>query len=389
MNAHEKTVELLKQVAKKYELDNLKEVLEDDDSLLFEKDIFISLKNIVQAAISEGDTKELLKEATNVYNGPIFAINAQNGEFLIKNEPDFKRAIEMLGEYNFSFKLSPYHIVNSYLSLVIAQVTGLDVDELYNKADQHIKEFIDYALENYPNWDKETLTTDDPVLMMPIGAAGSGKSTFYKELSNVVNFSCDNIRYLLFKDYGPCFSPWESGLSWWIVNRLVDHYLEKGYNIFYNGVNTDLEYRSPITMEHDDPLYAGMPYKVKLVYFEPPVELNDEELEELKSINLWETPIEEADTGELSEKVGYIIDFIKANYQRTFTRTEKISSGEESQDPFDILYAVPAPIVKLFVEQSFDKPDADNMVVVKRKEIPDPQERSAFYRKYAEIAMNG
>jgi energy-coupling factor transporter ATP-binding protein EcfA2 len=294
-----------------------------------------------------------------------------------------------LGEYDFCFKLSPYHIVNSYLAIVIAQVTDLDVEDLYDKAEKHIEGFIEYALENYPNWDEDTLTVDDPVLMMPIGAAGSGKSTFFKELSNVINFSCDNIRYLLFKEYGPSFSPWESGLSWWIVNRLVDHYLGKGYNVFYNGVNTDLEYRSPITMEDQDILFAGMPYRVKLVYFEPPVELTSKELEELKSINLWETPIEEVDTGSLSKNAGYVIDFIKINYQRTLTRTEKISSGEESQDPFDILYAVPAPIVKLFVEQSFDKPAADNMVMVKRKEIPDPQERSAFYRKYAEIAMNG
>jgi len=44
---------------------------------------------------------------------------------------------------------------------------------------------------------------------------------------------------------------------------------------------------------------------------------------------------------------------------------------------------VPAAIVKLFVEQSFDVPEGDNVTVIPRIEIPDDAERTAFYREHA------
>ncbi|MGM0441391.1 MAG: hypothetical protein ACQEQC_03115 [Elusimicrobiota bacterium] len=387
MDTHNKTVQILKDISEKYELNNLKEILKDDDALLFKKDIFISLNNILNAKLADGDTLELLKEAKNIYDAPIFVIDPEKDIYKIENEPDFEKAGETLKRYSYCFDLSPYHIVNTLLAIVVAQVGGINLDELIDKGDEHVQASIAHSLHNNPNWDEETLKTDDPKLIMPVGAAGSGKSTFYNELSNVVNFSCDNMRYLLFKEYGPCFSAWESCLSWWVVNRLLDSYIREGYNTFYNGVNTDLEYRSPITMEDPDPLFAGMPYDVEIVYFEPPVELTDEELEELKSVNLWEKSIDDIDFNKYSYNVAKVLEMVRDNYKRTIARTEKINAGEVQQDPFDVQYAVPAPVVKLFVEQSFDKPQGDSVTVVRRKEIPDPVERSRFYKKYARKVM--
>jgi hypothetical protein len=65
-------------------------------------------------------------------------------------------------------------------------------------------------------------------------------------------------------------------------------------------------------------------------------------------------------------------------------RTKAIREGDAQQDPFDILYPVPPAIVKLFMEQSFTKPEGENVVVIPRKEIPDAKERAAFYREYAQ-----
>ncbi|MBU3956484.1 ATP-binding protein [bacterium] len=387
MNADERTVDLLKEIAEKYSLDKLAKVLDDKNTLLFKTDIFICLRDIVKAAENGENVLADLKEAKNIYKSPIFAVNPRKGEFLIKSAPDFSKAVSGMGKYSFCFKLSPYHIINTFLAVIEAQITNIDLDALYSKAEKHINDSIDYSLKNNPNWNKDTLTVKNPKLVMPVGAAGCGKSTFYRELSNVVNFSCDNMRYLLFKNFGPCFSSWESGLAWWVVNRATDTYLSMGYNVFYNGVNTDLEYRSPITMENPDPLFAGMPYEVKLVYFEPPAKLSKDELAQLKSINLWAQKIEELDMASLSPNVRSIMELIKSNYMRTLARTKDISEGKAEQNTFDILYAVPAAIVKLFVEQSFDVPQGENVVLVPRLEIPDDAERAAFYRKYAETVI--
>jgi hypothetical protein len=307
---------------------------------------------------------------------------------LIKAEPDFGKAIEDLENYSFCFKLSPYHIINTYLALVVAQVTGFDPAELCRKGEEHIEASIEEFLVTNPNWDKDSLIKENPRLIIPVGAAGCGKSTLYRELSNVVNISCDNVRYLLFKDFGPCFTSWESCLSWWVVNYLTDSYIGKGYNVFYNGVNTDMEYRSPITMENPDPLYAGIPYDIKLIYFEPAVKLNEQELNELKSINLWASSIDEVNLEELSANVASIVSMIKNNYQRTLNRTRDIEEGKQQQDPYDVLYSVPAPVVKLFVEQSFNIPAGDNVIIVERKELPDDIERQAFYKQYSERIMS-
>ncbi len=383
MNADERTVDLLKEIAEKHSLDKLAAVLDDKNTILFKTDIFICLRDTVKAAESGEKVLETLKEAKNVYKSPIYAVNPAKGEFLIKSAPDFGKAVSDMEKYSFCFKLSPYHIINTFLAVIEAQITGMNLDELYSKAEKHIEASIEDALKNNPNWNRDTLTVKQPKLVMPVGAAGCGKSTFYRELPNVVNFSCDNVRYLLFKNFGPCFSSWESGLAWWVVNRLTDTYLSKGYNVFYNGVNTDLEYRSPITMEDPDPLFAGMPYDVKLVYFEPPVKLSDDELVQLKAINLWSQKIEDMDMTSLSPNVRSIMDLIKGNYMRTLARTKDISEGKTEQNSFDILYAVPAAIVKLFVEQSFDVPKGENVTVIPRIEIPDDAERTAFYREHA------
>ena len=381
MNADEKTVELLKNLSQRYSLAKLGEILENENSLLFKTDIFICLRDTLKASEGEDETLELLKEAKNIYNSPVYAVNAQKGIFNIKSAPDFGKALEDMEKYSFCFKLSPYHIINTFLAIVESCATGINLDELYSKAKKHIEDSIKFSLAKNPNWNSEKLTVKKPLLIMPIGGAGSGKTTLYKELSNTINFSCDNVRYLLFKNFGPCFSPWESALSWWTVNRLADEYLGKGYNIFYNGVNTDMEYRSPITMENPDPLFAGMPYTVKLVYFEPPVKLSGQELKELKGINLWTQKLEELDSSSLSPNVAKIIELIRNNYNRTLSRTKDISEGKAVQDPFDILYAVPAAIVKLFIEQSFEVPKRNNVIFIPRKEIPDLKERAAFYRK--------
>ncbi|MCD6311465.1 MAG: hypothetical protein J7M11_03300 [Elusimicrobia bacterium] len=383
MNADERTVALLKEIAEKYSIDKLAAVLGEENTILKKTDIFICLRDIVKAAENGEDVLANLKEAKNVYKSPIFAVNPAKGEFMIKHAPDFAEAVSDMEKYSFCFKLSPYHIINTFLAVIEAQITGMDLDELYSKAEKHIEDSIEDALKNNPNWNKDTLTVKEPKLIMPVGAAGCGKSTFYRELPNVVNFSCDNVRYLLFKSFGPCFSSWESGLAWWVVNRLTDTYLSRGYNVFYNGVNTDLEYRSPITMEDKDPLFAGMPYDVKLIYFEPPVKLSDEELKQLKSVNLWSQKIEEMDMTTLSPNVKSIMELIKGNYMRTLARTKDISEGKVQQNPFDILYAVPAAIVKLFVEQSFDVPKGENVTVIPRIEIPDDAERTVFYREHA------
>ncbi len=388
METDERTTGILKKLAEVYGLDKLKSVLADGNSKLFKSDIYISLKEITAAFYSEGNTLEKLKEAKNVYGSPVFAVNEPEGRYLIKNEPDFDSALKEMKKYDFCFKLSPYHIINTYLAVVEAQVTGFKLKNLIKKGEKHIKDLIRMSLKTNPAWDKETLTSDNPVLIMPVGAAGCGKSTLYRQLPNVVNISCDNIRYLLFKEFGPCFTSWESCLSWWVVNRLVDLYISRGYSVFYNGVNTDLEYRSPITMEDNDPLFQGIPYDIRIVYFEPPFDLNREELEELKSVNLWENDIKEMDLSKYSVKVAGILEMIKNNYLRTLERTKEISSGKKQQDPFDILYAVPAGVVKLFVEQSFDRPEGPNVTVVERKELPDPSERDAFYKSCAEEILS-
>jgi len=384
---HSETKDLLFQMAKRYQLKKLEDIVGDENSLLFEKDVYICLQNIVEASLSGGDVLESLKNAKNVYNSPVFAVNPQKGIFQIKTVPDFEKAISDMEKFSNCFKLNAYSIVNTFLALIEAQVTGFDLGDLYQKGVRHIGDLIKDALSKNPNWDEKTLTDSNPVLIIPIGAAGTGKSTFYKELSNVVNISCDNVRYLLFKDFGPCFSSWESCLAWWTVNQLTDHYIGKGYNVFYNGVNTDMEYRSPITMENPNPLYAGMPYNIKLVYFEPPARLTPEELKELKSINLWATPVDKVDFTSLSPNVLKIMGLIKNNFERTMARTREISEGKKQQDPFDVLYSVPAAIVKLFVEQSFEKPSGKNVIIVPRKEIPDEDKRAEFYRKYAKKVL--
>lgn len=383
MSADEKTMEILEELAKKYSLDRLDKVLSDKKTKIKEKDIYISLKGIIDAVDASGDTLEELKKAKNLYGAPVFSVNPVKGEFLIKALPDINKAINDMEKYSFCFKLSPYHIINTFLAILEAQVTGFSLDALVQKGIEHIEDSIKDSLINNPNWSAEHMTSDSPVLIMPVGAAGCGKSTFYRELSDVINISCDNIRYLLFNNFGPCFTSWESCLSWWVVNYLTDAYIGKGYSVFYNGVNTDLEYRSPITMESPDPLFAGIPYDVRIVYFEPPVHLSENELSELKGINLWAEDIEILDFNKFSKDVQNILRMVRDNYRRTLSRTKEISEGRAEQDPFDILYAVPAPVVKLFVEQSFDRPEGENVTVVNRKDLPDPKERASFYHSYA------
>ncbi|PIU82949.1 MAG: hypothetical protein COS68_06695 [Elusimicrobia bacterium CG06_land_8_20_14_3_00_38_11] len=381
------TKSLLKKIADKYGIKKLSDVVDNNRSLLYEKDVFICLHNIVDASLAPGDILENLRSAKNLYNSPIFAVNSQKGIFLIKNKSDFEKAILRMKDFSNCFHLNPYSIINTFLAIIETQITGFDLEKLYEKGKKHVGDFIKYSLKNNSNWDKKTLISKSPVLIIPIGAAGGGKSTFYRELSNVINISCDNVRYLLFKEFGPCFSPWESCLAWWTVNQLTDSYLNNGYSVFYNGVNTDMEYRSPITMENSDPLYSGIPYKIKLIYFEPPVKLSQDELKELKAINLWTTPVDKVDVTLLAPNVAKIMELIKNNFQRTLTRTEEITNGKKQQDKFDVLYLVPAAIVKLFVEQSFDVPKNEKVIIIPRKEISDEKERSAFYRRYAEKVL--
>lgn len=387
MTVHEGTRGIFNQIAQKYNLANLAQIVQQDESILWQKDVSICITNILKAVEAQGDTKELLKEAKNMYNGPIFVSNAPEGKFVIKAVPDPEKAVEDMAKFDFCSKLSPYHVINTYLAILIAQVTQYDLNELIKKGEEHIEAFIADSLKNNKNWDKNSLISDNPLLIIPVGAAGCGKSTFYQELGNVVNASCDNIRYMLFKDFGPCFAPWESTLAWFVVNSLTDLYISKGYSVFYNGVNTDLEYRSPITMENPDPLFAGIPYKIKLVYFEPTVSLNASEVDELKSINLWATTIDKVDRAGLSANVCKILDLIEANTQRTIERTKAIREGIDQQDPFDVLYPVPPAIVKMFMEQSFTKPEGPNVIIVPRKEIPDPEQRAAFYREFAKKVL--
>lgn len=49
---HRETRDLLKKVAGRYGLKKLLDIVENDNSLLFEKDVYICLHNIVDAAIS-------------------------------------------------------------------------------------------------------------------------------------------------------------------------------------------------------------------------------------------------------------------------------------------------------------------------------------------------
>lgn len=387
MTIHEGTRQIFSRIAEKYKLPNLAQIIKSDDHIVWKKDVTICVTNILKAVEAEGETRELLKEAKNMYNGPIFAINAQEGKYLIKADPNPEKAVEDLGKFDFCFKLSPYHVINTYLAILVAQVTAQDLNILLKKGEEHMEAFIAAALRDNPNWKKASLISDKPLLIIPIGAAGCGKSTFYQELGNVVNASCDNIRYMLFKDFGPCFAAWESTLAWFVVNRLTDIYLSRGYNVFYNGVNTDLEYRSPITMENPDPLYAGIPYNMKLVYFEPTVSLTADEVNQLRAINLWATSLDKVDRTGLSQNVCKILDLIQRNTERTMERTKAIREGKAEQDPFDILYPVPPAIVKMFMEQSFSKPEGPKVVVVPRKEIPDATKRAAFYREYADKAL--
>lgn len=387
MTIHEGTKKIFARIAEKYNLPALAQIIKSDDHIIWKKDVSICVTNILKAIEAEGNTRELLKEARNMYNGPIFAINAQEGKYIIEADPNPEKALEDLAKFDFCFKLSPYHVVNTYLAILVAQVTAQDLNSLLKKGEEHMEAFIAAALKDNPNWKKETLISDKPLLIIPIGAAGCGKSTFYQELGNVVNASCDNVRYMLFNSFGPCFAPWESTLAWFVVNRLTDVYLNRGYNVFYNGVNTDMEYRSPITMENPDLLYAGIPYRMKMVYFEPTVSLTTDEVNQLRSINLWATTLDKVDRTGLSANVGKILDLIQRNTERTMERTKAIREGKAEQDPFDILYPVPPAIVKMFMEQSFTKPQGQNVVVVPRKEIPDAAERAAFYRKYAEMVL--
>lgn len=375
---HRETRNLLKKVADIYGLKKLLDIVKNDNSLLYEKDIYICLHNMVDALLSEGNVLENLRSAKNLYNYPIFAVNSQKEIFIVKNKPDFEEAILQMKNFSNCFHLNPYSIVNTFLTIIEAQITGFDLSKLYEKGKKHVEDFIRYSLKN-----EKTLISKKHVLIIPIGAAGSGKSTFYRELSNVINISCDNVRYLLFKEFGPCFGPWESCLAWWTVNQLTDNYLNNGYSVFYNGVNTDIEYRTPLTMENSDPLYSGIPYKIKLVYFEPSVKLSPDELKELKAINLSTKSIDEIDLALLSPNVAKTMELIKNNFQRTLMRTKEITSGKKQQDQFNVLYSVSAAIVKLFVEQSFDVPKDKNVVIIPRKEIPDEKKRSAFYRGYA------
>ncbi|MEW6556195.1 MAG: hypothetical protein AB1349_02445 [Elusimicrobiota bacterium] len=387
---HSETRDLLRKLVNTYGLEKLGKIIEDDNSVLFTKDVYISLHSIVETTLANEDTLKAMRLARNIYDIPVFIVNSRRGIFRIRNKPSLEKAIETLKNFSNCFRLSPYSILNTFLAIVESQVTGFDLQKLYQTGIQHIESFIQHASKNNPNWVNQPLTNKKPVLIIPIGAAGSGKSTFYKELSkieNVINISCDNIRYLLFKEFGPCFAPWESCLSWWLVNQLTDSYINKGYSIFYNGVNTDIEYRTPMTMELTDTLYAGIPYNLKLVYFEPPVKLTDEELEKLKEIDLWTLPIDKVELHSLPPNVAKIIQLIKDNFQRTFNRTKEISEGKKEQNPFDVLYSVPAAIIKLFVEQSFNVPKGMNVLTIPRKEIKNKSERSLFYYKYAQSAL--
>ncbi|PKN00911.1 MAG: hypothetical protein CVU77_07770 [Elusimicrobia bacterium HGW-Elusimicrobia-1] len=383
LNRRKETNELLLKLSAKYGLPKLEAVVKDENSILFGKDVYVCLHDIVAASMETGDTLENLKNAKNIYNSPVFAVNAAKGVFRIQNKPDFQAALEQMKKYSNQFALSPYAVINTFLAVIAAGVAGFNLDELLKKGVGHIEGFIAHQIQNAAGWDAKNLSSVNPALIMPIGGAGTGKSTFYREMPNVLNLSCDNVRYLLFKEFGPCFASWESTLAWWVVNQLTDLYIGKGMSVFYNGVNTDMEYRSPITMENRDPLYAGIPYKIKLVYFEPPVRLNADELSELKKINLWAAPIDAVDFSKLSPNVAKIMELIKNNYQRTLSRTKEISEGKKTQDPYDILYSVPAAIVKLFIEQSFDEPKGGNVIFVPRREISDEKERAAFYKEQA------
>ncbi|MEW5691772.1 MAG: AAA family ATPase [Candidatus Hydrogenedentota bacterium] len=387
LKIHTKTPELLLKLASKYNLDNLKKIVNNDNSILFKKDIYICLKNIVEAYERGGNIFENLKQAKNIYNVNIFAIKGKN-DYLIKNLPDFDKAIQEMKKYSNYFRLNAYSIVNAFTTIIEAQITGFDLEKFLKKGRKHLKDSIKDGLKTNPNWNKKTLINKRPILIMPIGAAGCGKSTLYRELSNVINISCDNIRYLLFKDFGPSFSSFENCISWWIVNQLTDEYLNKGYNVFYNGVNTDIEYRSPLTMEDPDTLYEGIPYRIKIVYFEPSVKLNAEELSELKNINLWKTPLNDIDINSLSINVAKIINLIKINYKRTLERTEEIAQGKQEQNPYDVVYAVPPGIIKLFVEQSFVKPKGPNVITIPRREIQNEKQMKEFYHRYAEQILS-
>ena len=386
-DADEFTRNILKTVALRYRVPKLLDEMNKEKSTLFGKDVYICLRNIVDAVMfkdkNEDEKLQALVEAKNIYNQAIFALSYDGKKYIVKNLPDFDEMINNIFFYRECFGMNIYNIVNTVLTLVKCQITGYNLKTLFLEGVGHIERFIQYSLLTNKNWDIKTLTTKNPKFIMPIGAAGCGKSTFYRELGNVVNISCDNIRYLLFKEYGPCFQSWESSLSWWVVNTLADYYLNRGYSVFYNGVNTDMQYRSPMSMEVHDSIYEGLKYDIRLVYFEPPVKLNDAELKELKAINLWAQPIEKLDLNSISPNVRKIIEMIKNNVERTVQRTKEIRDGIKDQDPFDILYSVPAPIVKLFVEQNFDVPTSSNVVIIPRKEIPDENERVKFYREYA------
>ncbi|HOK41628.1 MAG TPA: hypothetical protein PLD27_11385 [bacterium] len=385
-NARQFTVNLLKVIALKYGLENFLKELEKENSTLFKKDIYICFENIVDAVIFKGTDTEskiaALKNAKNIYNMPIFLI--EGDRFNIKRLPDFYRIIDNVRFFEKSLNMNIYNTMNTILTLLKVQITGTNLNEMFYMSVGHIERSIENAFLTNPNWDRKKETSKNPILIMPIGASGCGKSTFYKVLSNVVNISCDNIRYLLFKDYGPCFKSWESTICWWIVNNLTDFYIRRGYSVFYNGVNTDREYRAPMTMEVHDPIYEGLKYNLKLVYFEPPNGLTEEELQELKAVNLWKEDIMTLDIDKYSPKVANILRLIKSNYERTVARTELINKGEQEQDPYDVQYLVPPAVIKIFVEQSFVKPTGDNVIYIPRKNIPDAKERMEFYKFYAQ-----
>ncbi len=377
------TRSFLAAAAQQYGLTRLQGELDKGEaSLLLKTDLWLSLSSIIEQAFFAGQSTAALYEAKNMYKGPIFG-PANAAAPVVKALPDLAAAVAALKQFEYCFALNAYQQVNTLLALVVAQITGNDLAACLAQGKGHIEGGIKDALANNPVWNRATLTTQRPVLVVPIGAAGCGKSTFYKQLPNVINISCDNVRYLLFSAFGPCFQPWESTLSWWTVNALTDCYLRQGYHVFYNGVNTDLEYRSPITMENPDSLYAGNTYDIRLAYFEPPAVLSDAELAELKGINLWATKLEEVDFAKLSPNVRTVMELIRTNFNRTMERTAEIRAGKRQQDPFDILYSVPAAIVKLFVEQSFTRPTKGQVTFIPRREIPDAAQREAFYREYA------
>lgn len=384
-NPRQFTVNFLKVIALKYGLENLLVELENKNSCLFSKDIFLCIENIVDAVVFKGNNTEekiaALKQAKNIYNMPIFLIDGD--KFNIKRLPDFYRILDNVRFFEKSLNMNIYNTVNTILTLFKAQITGSNLNEMFFLSVGHIERSIENGFFTNPNWNRKEEISDNPMLVMPIGTAGCGKSTFYRVLKNVVNISCDNIRYLLFKEFGPCFKSWESTISWWIVNNLTDFYIRRGYSVFYNGVNTDMEYRAPMTMEINNPLYQGLKYNIKLVYFEPAVKLNTEELAELKSINLWKDDIMKLDFSKYSTNVSKTLEIIKSNYQRTVARTLKINNGEQMQDPYDVQYLVPPAVIKIFIEQSFNKPKGRNVLSIPRKNILDEKERTEFYKKYA------